>query len=304
MKKEHSLSGVSIERLEALVRLSKHDSLLAANGNDQVNANLMGRQIRELRDALRVGLTKREGRQTSLNERGSELARIVSNFFDAIESFKDDSSENSTLYVIGTGGSLIGQVLIPNFSKMRGLANGARMVFKNRKSADVIRQIENGELDVGVLSRANCEGKKVETYSLKTIGYSLFVPVRYADKVPVRAPFKGLNEIPFAMLEGTGELNSLIEQIADRNKMILKPVFQGTSLLQVSQVVQAGECCAILPDFFEPNFQKDSVKQFSLSGLKGLRREYVVAWKKDTENFKPRIKMDMVESIRKIFREF
>ena len=42
------------------------------------------------------------------------------------------------------------------------------------------------------------------------------------------------------MLEGGGELNSLMEQLAARNKIDLKPVFQGTSLDQVSQVVQSG----------------------------------------------------------------
>ena len=304
MKNDYALSGISMERLISLVRLSKHDSILAANGNDQVNANLMGRQIRELRDALGVNLTKKEGRQTSLNDKGAEFARIVSNFFDAVSSFKDQSAENSSLYVVGTGGSLISKVLIPNFSKLRELANGARMVFKNRKSADVIKQIQNGELDIGILSKGNCEGKQVETFSLKTIGYSLFVPIKFEEKVLKKSVFKSLTEIPFAMLEGAGELNSLLEQIADRNKMTLKPVFQGTSLTQVSQVVQSGECCGILPDFFEPSFQGDSIKQYSLSSLKKLRREYVVAWKQDTENFKPRIETDAVNAIRKIFRNF
>jgi DNA-binding transcriptional LysR family regulator len=303
MSKEHSWNGVSIERLEALVRLSRHESILAANGNDQVSANLMGRQLRELRDALEVPLTKKEGRQTGLNDKGAELARIVSNFFDALEAFKDDSSENSTLYSIGTGDSLISKVLIPNFSKIRDLANGARMVFMNRRGSDVIKQIRNGELDVGILSRAYCEGKGVETFSLKTIGYSLFVPAGYKDIVPSGKPFKSLSEIPFATLEGPGELNALIEQIAERNKIKLRPVFQGTSLIQVSQVIQSGECCGILPDFFSKGFEGGTVSQFSLSGLKKLRREYLVAWKKDTENFKPRIKTDIVEAIRTIFRD-
>jgi DNA-binding transcriptional LysR family regulator len=303
MSKMNSWNGVSIERLEALVRLSRHESILAANGNDQVSANLMGRQLRELRDALEVPLTKKQGRQTGLNEKGAELARIVSNFFDALEAFKDDSSENSTLYSIGTGDSLISKVLIPNFSKMRDLANGARMVFMNRRGSDVIRQIRNGELDVGILSRAHCEGKGVETFSLKTIGYSLFVPSGYEDLVPAKKPFKALAEIPFATLEGSGELNDLIEPIAMRNKIKLRPAFQGTSLLQVSQVIQSGECCGILPDFFSKGFEEGTVGQFSLSGLKKLRREYLVAWKKDTVNFKPRIEIDIVEAIRTIFLE-
>jgi DNA-binding transcriptional LysR family regulator len=263
----------------------------------------MGRQLRELRNAWEVPLTKKDGRQTALNEKGVELARIVSNFFDALEAFKDESRENSTLYSIGTGDSLISKVLIPNFSKIRSLANGARMMFMNRRGSDVIKQIQNGELDVGILSRAYCEGKRVETSPLKTIGYSLFVPTKFEEFVPSRTPFKALAEVPFATLEGAGELNSLIEQIAERSKIKLRPVFQGTSLLQVSQVIQSGECCGILPDFFSSGFEERTVSQFSLSGLKKLRREYLVAWKKDTVNFKPRIQIDIVQAIQTIFEK-
>ena len=80
MKNDYELSGISMERLISLVRLSKHDSILAANGNDQVNANLMGRQIRELRDALGVNLTKKEGGRLHLMIRGQNLPVLFQTF--------------------------------------------------------------------------------------------------------------------------------------------------------------------------------------------------------------------------------
>jgi DNA-binding transcriptional LysR family regulator len=292
-----------MERLDALLQVSKHESILAATGNDKVKANLMGRQIRELRAALGVPLTRKEGRLLALNEQGVELASIVSNFFDAIEAFKDTSASNSATYVIGTGSSIISNALIPNFKKIRELSNGAKVIFKNRKSSEIIKLIQMGELDIGILSRQHCEGKKIETFSLRTIGYSLFVPKVFADQVPKKSPFKALAAIPFATLEGEGELKGLLQQIALRNKIELNPVFQGTSLVQVAQVIQAGECCGILPDFFETGFEDDEIIKFSLSALKKLRREYLVAWKKETELFKHRIKTDAVETIRQVFRD-
>ena len=292
-----------MERLNALLEASKHESILAASGNDKVKANLVGRQIRELRDTLGVPLTKKEGRQVSLNDQGNELAGIISNFFDAIEAFKDTTSKNSATYVIGTGSSIISNALIPNFKKIRKLSNGAKIIFKNRKSSEIIKLIQMGELDIGILSRQHCEGKKIETFSLRTIGYSLFVPKVFADQVPQKNPFKALADVPFATLEGEGELKGLLQQIALRSKVELDPVFQGTSLVQVAQVVKAGECCGILPDFFDTAFEGDEVIKFSLSALKKLRREYLVAWKKETEMFKHRIKADAVETIRQVFRE-
>ena len=113
------MNGLSMERLNALLEASKHESILAASGNDKVKANLVGRQIRELRDTLGVPLTKKEGRQVSLNDQGNELAGIISNFFDAIEAFKDTTSKNSATYVIGTGSSIISNALIPNFKPQR-----------------------------------------------------------------------------------------------------------------------------------------------------------------------------------------
>jgi DNA-binding transcriptional LysR family regulator len=303
MERKFSWNGISIERLDALVRLSRYESILAANGNDVVSANLMGRQIRELTEAVDVQLTKKEGRQTALNDKGHELARLASNFFDAVKSFQEDSGGNADRYVIGTGESIISKLLIPNFTKLRDLSHGARLVFKNRMSSDIVKGIKNGDLDIGLVSRNSCEGKRLETISLKSIGYSLFVPSAYKDQVPSKNPIKAISSIPLAMLEGGGELNSLMEQLAARNKIDLKPVFQGTSLDQVSQVVQSGECCGVLPSFFKATFISSEVSEFNLSSLKKLQREYVVAWKKGTEKFKPRIKTDIVEAIRKVFRE-
>lgn len=301
MKRKFSWDGISIERLDALVRLSRYESILAANGNDSVSANLMGRQIRELIEAIDVQLTKKEGRQTALNEKGHELARLASNFFDAIKSFHDDSVGNADRYVIGTGESIISKLLIPNFSKLRKLSNGARIVFKNRKSEDIIKGIKNGELDLGVVSKSSCKGKRLETISLKSIGYSLFVPSAFEKLVPTKNPIKSISSIPLAMLEGVGELNSLLDELAVRQKVDLKPVFQGTSLDQVSQVVKSGECCGILPDFFNTFFKSSEVKEFKLTSLKKIKREYVVAWKKGTEKFKPRIETDIVNAVREIF---
>ena len=297
------MNGLSMERLIALLNVSKHQSILASAGNDTQKANLVGRQIRELRDTLGVSLTKKAGRQVSLNDQGNELAGIISNFFDAIETFKDTTSKNSATYIIGTGSSIISTALIPNFKKIRELSNEAKVIFKNRKSSEIIKLIQMGELDIGILSRQHCEGKKIETFSLRTIGYSLFVPKAFEDQVPKQNPFLALSKIPFATLEGEGELKGLLQQIALKNKFELDPVFQGTSLVQVAQVVKAGECCGILPDFFNTAFEEDEVIKFSLSALKKLRREYLVAWKKETEMFKHRIKADAVETIRQVFRE-
>ena len=46
---------------------------------------------------------------------------------------------------------------------------------------------------------------------------------------------------------------------------------------------------------FEASFDSKLVKKYSLSALKKLRREYLVAWKKETELFKPRIVPDAVK---------
>ena len=40
-----------------------------------------------------------------------------------------------------------------------------------------------------------------------------------------------------------------------------------------------------------------------LSCVSKVRMEYLVAWKKDTVNFNPRIEIDVVKAIRTIFRD-
>src|SRR5712671_4362044 len=73
-------SGLSLDRLKALLEVGAAGSIVRAAGGDPVRQSQYSRQIKELEDFFRTRLIERQGKGTRLTESGRELARI-SRFF-------------------------------------------------------------------------------------------------------------------------------------------------------------------------------------------------------------------------------
>jgi hypothetical protein len=73
-------SGLSLDRLRALLEVGAAGSIVKAAGGDPVRQSQYSRQIKELEDFFRAQLIERQGKGTRLTSHGKELARI-SRFF-------------------------------------------------------------------------------------------------------------------------------------------------------------------------------------------------------------------------------
>jgi hypothetical protein len=69
-------SGLSLDRLRALVAVGAAGSIVRAAGNDPARQSQYSRQIKELEDFFQTGLVERHGKGIRLTANGRELARI------------------------------------------------------------------------------------------------------------------------------------------------------------------------------------------------------------------------------------
>ena len=73
-------SGLSLDRLRAMLEVGASGSIAKAADGDPVRQSQYSRQIKELEDFFRVKLMERDGKGMRLTTNGRELARI-SRFF-------------------------------------------------------------------------------------------------------------------------------------------------------------------------------------------------------------------------------
>ena len=73
-------SGLSLDRLKALLAVGSAGNIVKAAGGDPIKQSQYSRQIKELEDFFQTRLTERDGKAIRLTASGKELARI-SRFF-------------------------------------------------------------------------------------------------------------------------------------------------------------------------------------------------------------------------------
>jgi DNA-binding transcriptional LysR family regulator len=123
------------------------------------------------------------------------------------------------------------------------------------------------------------DNEDLESRRLRSVKYCLFVPKQWVGKVKRNQPCDAIFEIPFASLDGDGELRRLLNEWALRDRgERLNPDLECTSQTQIATAIEHGACCGILPDFFESSFDRKDVTVFRSSKLDDLKRTLHLAW--------------------------
>src|SRR5689334_22230885 len=83
-----ALSGLSLDRLRALVEIGSAGSIMKAAGGDPIRQSQYSRQIKELEDFFQTSLLERHGKSVRLTARGKELTRISRFFLLGLSNFQ------------------------------------------------------------------------------------------------------------------------------------------------------------------------------------------------------------------------
>src|SRR6266568_8259698 len=108
-------SGLSLDRLKALLEVGAAGSIVKAANGDPVRQSQYSRQIKELENFFRSRLIERQGKGSRLTANGKELARISRFFLLGLSNFQRGCLAEEQTFRIGAGPTFIRQFLLPAF---------------------------------------------------------------------------------------------------------------------------------------------------------------------------------------------
>jgi DNA-binding transcriptional LysR family regulator len=300
-------AGFSLDRLATLCRVAEQGGIMAAarHGLDagsasdrQIIANRQAqysRQIAELEEffggAEKLVLMDRSRKPHRLNERGQRLAVLGRAFFAGLEDFVAEEHSGKTRLVIGAGERLIQWLLMPTMlPPLRRRFPGASILFLNRQTQEIVRGLQEGTLDLGLLRRSAVEGSGLRTNGRWKEDYLFFIPCRMRPKPPSPPRVADLAGYPLAVLEGAGESRSALLRLFTSAGVRPNIQLECSSLTQVAQAVESKEYAAFLPRLAESRFSSKEVEAHRVAGLEELDAELTLAWNPERAKFRPVIR--------------
>src|SRR5512141_3216326 len=106
-------SGLSLDRLRALLEVGPAGSIAKAANGDAVRQSQYSRQIKELEDFFQTRLIERQGKGTRLTANGKELARISRFFMLGLSNFQRGCLAEEQTFRVGASATFIVQWLLP-----------------------------------------------------------------------------------------------------------------------------------------------------------------------------------------------
>src|SRR5690242_11628257 len=112
-------SGLSMDRLRALLAVAAAGSIVKAADGDAVKQSQFSRQIKELEDFFHSKLIERQGKGVRLTTNGKELARLSRFFLLGLSNFQRGCLAEEQTMRIGASATFISHFLIPALSKIK-----------------------------------------------------------------------------------------------------------------------------------------------------------------------------------------
>jgi DNA-binding transcriptional LysR family regulator len=238
-------SGLSLDRLRALVEVGAAGSIVGAAGRDTIRQSQLSRQIKELEDFFGVRLTERQGKTLRLTAHGRELARISRFFLLGLSNYHRGCLANEQQFRIGSSPTLIDQLLLPTLS--RPLAAGSRVRYETEAASeeDIERRLHDLTLDFAVV-RAPALSRPLQVREIASFELRVWAPKALWGKKPFSAKALLAGGIPFVLAarEWPASIQERLRAIG--------PSLICDHFLEARTALETGSFAAVLPVFLHP----------------------------------------------------
>ncbi len=147
-------SGLSLDRLKALLEVGTAGSIVKAVSGDPVRQSQYSRQIKELENFFRSRLIERQGKGSRLTANGKELARISRFFMLGLSNFQRGCLAEAQTFRIGASATFIRRFLLPVLSGTFSQKAGASYATEVASDEEIERRLHELTLDFGVVANA------------------------------------------------------------------------------------------------------------------------------------------------------
>ena len=268
--------GLSIDRLLSFCSIVEAGSVVAAADRDPVKQSQFSRQIRDLERVLDAKLFAKEGRRLKLTVAGQRLAAMTESYFAGLEELGGDIRSDLRPLTLGTGESVIRWMLMPRLGDILSSADGSRVDFRGMRTQEIVRQLKDGEVDVGILRSDATIDDALEAAPFRRQEFVL-IAARIALPGRSMPAVRSVGELPVVMLSGDGAFVQAATRLAQKNGLHLLPRVTVESFSHVIQAAKALGLGAFIPVEAKKEFPEDQFAELELPGIETLARELSVA---------------------------
>ena len=237
-------SGLSLDRLKALVEVGASGSIAKASANDPVRQSQYSRQIKELEDLFQARLVERHGKGVRLTSSGRELARISRFFLLGLSNFQRGCLNERQTFRIGASATVIQHLLMPVLATPQAVQAGPGFATETVEPDEIERRLHDLTLDFGVVA-VDTLSRPLQLEQLGSWSLRLWVPAR--EFRTERAALKALDQslLPLAVAH---------EVPAEARWMLCRSHehLSCDSFLDAAAALGRGGVGAFLPDFLPP----------------------------------------------------
>jgi DNA-binding transcriptional LysR family regulator len=270
-------SGLTLDRLRALLEVRDAGSIAEAAPGDPIRQSQYSRQLRELSEFFGVKLGRRQGKLLKLTEEGLRLAELAREHLRSLQDFRSECRADSSDYAVAAGDSLLQWLVLPRLGALVHGKRPVRFITANLRTHDIVRQLNDGRTDVGILHRsAVSSGLKMS--SLGILNYCAVVPVSLVRGKRPPMLREILADFPLAVQTTDDQFSRQLREITTGLGLAFRPALACQSFPQVARAVKAGGFAAILPRLALADFPSETRVLVEGSLLDRLQREIVLAW--------------------------
>ena len=268
--------GVSMNRLQTLVRVADKGSIAAAAGQDDLaRQSQFSHQLKDLEVSFGRKLTERKGRTLRLTPAGNRLAALMREHLLALSRFADEANDEAFTVRIGAGESTLNWLLTPNLAKVGSPHHPIRWCCSTLQADAIKERLLDQRLDFGLV-RGIQETSRLKLEKLGTLENRLFVPLALLP-----APSSALDAIarlPLALLEEGSRTRQDIEAACLKQNRKPDLRYECNTATQLASVIANTLAAGPLPELARSQFDPKKVFDISLSGILGKDAPLCLAW--------------------------
>lgn len=238
-------SGLSLDRLRALLAVGAAGSIVKAAGGDPVRQSQYSRQVKELEGFFRLKLLERQGRGIRLTPSGRELARISRFFMLGLANFQRGGLGEGQTFTIGAGATLLRRFLLPVLAQAQPAARPVRYATEGADRTEIERRLHELTLDFGVVSGAGLS-RPLETQALGSWGLQLWLPSGLGLTPARAAQAFGARRLPLVLARNELAEVGPLPYPGDAAQVVCE------SFLEARAALEGGRVAALLPAFLAP----------------------------------------------------
>jgi DNA-binding transcriptional LysR family regulator len=258
--------GVSMNRLQTLVRVADMGSIAAAAGQDDLaRQSQFSHQLKDLEISFGQKLTEKRGRILKLTPAGTRLAALMREHLLALSRFSEEAHDRAFTVRLGAGESTHNWLLAPNLAKIDAPPGGVRWCFSTLHSEEIRERLLDQRLDFGIV-RGIQETGRLKHAKLGTLENRLFIPLSLMPGPPPSA-FEAITALPLALLEDGSRTRRDIENACFKKNKKPDLRYECNTAIQLAAVIANNLGAGPLPELARSQFDPEKIIDISLGGI-------------------------------------